>query len=123
MSRFQQEDRLASLEDRRRPDGRDRRDSARHLPMNRHAEIMWGPAESAPTAPAQLIDISRSGAAVIVGDPPPAGTLRLSLGAERTIWVEADVVAIEPVTESSHRLRLRFRTPCPDDFLKAAILD
>jgi hypothetical protein len=89
----------------------------------RKARIAWRAGAQEKVVHARLIDISRVGAALTTATPPPEGTLvRVRLaGSTPTPWIEADVLGVEPL-DGAHRVRLRFRDPCPTIMLKSAVL-
>jgi hypothetical protein len=65
-----------------------------------------------------LVNISRSGALIDAGNPPPRGTpilLRIDWPV-RTDWVDAIVVRDDPES----RVGVRFTRACADDLLLAA---
>jgi hypothetical protein len=77
-------------------------------------------------ARARPIDISRGGA-FLVADTWPAGSppavIRIALaGPWPTDWVGATVVEITRAPDGLHHLRVAFRRPCPDGFLRAAFM-
>ncbi len=59
-----------------------------------------------------------------MAEPPPANiSLRLRLlEPETTPFIEAVVLAVEPVGSTEFRVRLRFLEPCPGLFFKVAVL-
>ena len=91
---------------------------------SRPARLAWGEGEKGPSIRGRLVDISRAGAAMVATDAPPVLTrarLRL-VGREPTPWLEADVVGVESETPNRHKIRLKFKDPCPTYFLRVAVL-
>jgi hypothetical protein len=88
------------------------------------ARLTWVHGEKRQTIRGRLVDISRAGAALITaGLPPPKTHARIRLvGPEPTPWIEADVLGAEPESPTRHRVRLRFKEPCPTYFLRVAVL-
>ncbi len=88
------------------------------------ARLAWKASEPNRVVPARLINICRTGAALVVANPPPEGEvvlLRLMVE-EPTPWIEADVVGVESISPSKYRVRLKFLEFCPMLFLKSAVL-
>lgn len=101
-----------------------RRANYRHIPVERQAWITWKSRGKAKPVPAQLLDISRGGAAVEVdGEVPPNNPLLLGLvGPHATEeFLEATVVRFVATPSGDHRLHLAFTRPCPEDLLKRAV--
>jgi hypothetical protein len=113
---------LGFLRTRPRAVGEAFRSNPRHS-ARRRARISWYEGEQARTCKARLIDIGRMGAALTTGNPPPRlAMVRVRLvGSTPTPWIEGDVVGIEP-TDGIYRVRVKFREPCPNVLLKAAVL-
>ena len=88
------------------------------------ARLSWTDGEKRQTVRARLVDISRAGAAVITASVPPVqvrACLRL-VGPEPTPWIEAEILGVETDSPSRHRVRLKFREPCPTYLLRVAVL-
>jgi hypothetical protein len=103
--------------------GEDHRTNPRHESSER-ARLAWKDGEKSRVIPARLLNICRTGAALVVATPPPEAVpvlIRL-MGEEPTPWIEADVVGVESLRESRHRVRLKFHEFCPNLFLKSAVL-
>ena len=86
--------------------------------------LCWESAGRSRTVRCRLIDISRAGAALITAvEPPrvPRAMLRLK-DREDTPWLEAEVLGSEPIGKGRHRVRIKFADPCPDFFLRVAVL-
>jgi hypothetical protein len=103
--------------------GEGHRTNPRHESSAR-ARLAWKDGEKSRVVPARLLNICRTGAALVVATPPPEAVpvlIRL-MGEEPTPWIEADVVGVESLRESRHRVRLKFHEFCPNLFLKSAVL-
>src|SRR4051794_8149654 len=113
---------LGFLRARPRPVGRDFRANPRHE-SDARARIAWNQGLRSRAVRADFIDIGRLGAALRTADPPPQGALiRVRLvGEHPTPWIEAEVLAVEPLDEGQHRVRLKFLESCPTVLLKAAV--
>jgi hypothetical protein len=88
------------------------------------ARLTWSQGEKRQTIRGRLVDISRAGAALITSAlPPPDVRVQIRLvGSEPTPWIEADVLGNERESSTRHRVRLKFREPCPTYFLRVAVL-
>jgi hypothetical protein len=79
---------------------------------------------AAPQLFALLLDISQTGAAIALDRVFRSGEgvwLRLE-GQDSTNWTAAEVVGVTTTTRGPHLVRLAFRSPCPFETLRAAIL-
>ena len=91
---------------------------------SRPARLSWTDGVECRIIRGRLVDISRAGAALIVGERAPVkirARLRL-VGREPTPWIEADILGIEPDAPDRYKIRLRFIEPCPTYFLRVAVL-
>lgn len=88
------------------------------------ARLCWVEGGKTRTIRCRLIDISRAGAALLTTvDPPQTPHARLRLkGRETTPWIESEVLGSEAMGADRHRVRLKFADPCPDVFLRIAVL-
>lgn len=86
--------------------------------------LQWEEAGRSRTIRCRLVDISRAGAALLTAvEPPHVAKARLRLvGRETTPWLEAEVLGSDRVETGRHRVRLKFADPCPDYFLRVAVL-
>ncbi|HMB06682.1 MAG TPA: PilZ domain-containing protein, partial [Isosphaeraceae bacterium] len=78
------------------------------------ARLAWKGGEKSCIVPARLLNICRTGAALVVATPPPEAVpvlIRLMVE-EPTPWIEADVVGVEPLRASRYRVRLKFHELC-----------
>jgi hypothetical protein len=101
-----------------------RRACPRHAPWEQHAWLAWKTPHSIHRIPAQLLNISRGGAAVEVNSDIPADqVLSFGLGhADATAsLVTATVVRVVTARADAHRVHLAFTTECPDAILKRAL--
>jgi hypothetical protein len=88
------------------------------------ARLSWSEGEKSRSVRARLIDISRAGAALLTVEAPPLNAharIRL-VGREPTPWIEADILGVDPELRNRHKVRLKFREPCPTYFLRVAVL-
>jgi PilZ domain len=114
---------LGFLRSRPKAVGESHRTNSRHESSAR-ARLAWNEGEKRRVVPARLLNISRTGAALVVATPPPEAVpvlIRL-MGEEPTPWIEAEVVGVESLRESRSRVRLKFLEFCPNLFLKSAVL-
>lgn len=88
------------------------------------ARLSWNEGEKNREVPARLINICRTGAALLVASPPPeSATVLLRLLDEApTPWIEAAIIGVEPIRSSRYRVRIKFHEFCPAIFLKCAVL-
>ena len=104
---------------------RNRRGTTRYNVNPEHeACLAWPKDDGHAFAEAKIQDLSQSGARVVVDVvAPQSGHVWLRLSApESTDWVEATIVRIKiDRWHCRSELRIRFDTPCPYDFFKAAI--
>ena len=107
-----------------KPAGRDFRTNPRH-DSSATIEISWDDGRKTVTSRGHLINLSRLGAALVVPGPPPV-TKRLLVrldGEVSTPWMEGEVLGIDSHERRKYRVRMRFTEPCPNVFLKAAVLE
>ncbi len=114
---------LGPLRGRRRGSGEWRRTHPR-LVSSTPACLSWTEDETTWYVPARLVNICRTGAALITTEPlsaPQTVSVRLT-GEEPTQWIEAELLGVERKEMGNYRVRVKFRRLCPDSFLQAAIL-
>ncbi|CAN5880569.1 hypothetical protein BH23PLA1_BH23PLA1_00290 [soil metagenome] len=120
------DDLLMFLRSRPKPPGQDFRSNPRRG-CEVDARIAWKDGSRKHSNPAQLMDIGRFGAALLMHEPPPKGaSVRLRIVAyEKTPWIEAEVLEVAPSPDGigkPMRVRLQFPEPCPTVLLKVAAL-
>ena len=106
-----------------------RRCSNRFEPVRREARLRWHGDSALDLGSAGhfalLLDIGMGGASIAI-DRLPAGSseavwLRLEAEAAPE-WSEAVIVEVTPTAEGPYLVRLAFRSPCPIDTIRTAVL-
>ncbi len=88
-------------------------------------EVTWVEGKAWRAVSARLLDISKGGAGLLARSAPPVtrfARLRFVEG-EGSPWVEAEILGVEQVKPSRHRIRLRFVDPCPSFLLRLAVFE
>jgi hypothetical protein len=101
----------------------DRRDWHRQTARDTDATLSWQQDDGPQSHPAQLLDISGGGVALLIGRVPPRGrVLCLRLRSLENIPVEGRVVdAKHHHKPGKHLIRIRFTAECPTAFFERAV--
>jgi hypothetical protein len=88
------------------------------------AMLAWQEGPTERRVPARLVDISRSGSALLVEEAPAADQavrVRLDAPGFRS-WIEEETLGVGPGPDGMSRVRLKFREAGPAALLEAAVL-
>jgi hypothetical protein len=101
----------------------DRRKMVRHDVADREIWVAWWVGDEFGAVPGRLVNLSRSGAMVVLGDRPPR---------DQPVWfykevdgvltcVRGELVGMIPAPAAGYRARFRFASPCPISLCEAAL--
>ncbi|MFO0954243.1 MAG: hypothetical protein U0835_24415 [Isosphaeraceae bacterium] len=102
---------------------RERRGAVRHDAVERDIWVGWWTGEHFGAVQGRLVNISRSGALIVMGSKPPKRQpiwLYKEVG-EALACVRAEVVGVTPAPSSEYTSRFRFAVPCPTILCQAAV--
>lgn len=108
-----------------KPDDADRRGARRHVAVMPEVWIGWWAGKEFETFYGRLLNLSRGGALVVLGEWPPKN---------QSIWVykhvgqaiacvRGEVVGATPAPFGSYAIRVRFAAPCPTSFCESAVCE
>jgi hypothetical protein len=105
------------------PSPDERRKSARYVPVLDRGHLGWWAGEDFQTAPAQVLNLSLGGAALLICGPPFQGrSVWVSIaGLEWAGWVAAQVVGTAPPEGKGQVVRLAFAEPLSYELFKTAV--
>lgn len=106
-------------------DNSDRRGARRHVAVEPEVWVGWWSGDEFGTVYGRLLNLSRGGALVIMGEWPPKS---------QPIWVykqvgpaiacvRGEVAGATPAPLGAYAVRFRFSAPCPTTFCEAAVCE
>jgi tRNA A-37 threonylcarbamoyl transferase component Bud32 len=93
----------------------DRRKEPRYIPVNNRAYLSWWQGDTFQTAQADIENLSRSGAAALLGELPPDvnAVWVCFVDARRRGWYSAEVVGVGHHGDGTQRIRIALTHPLP----------
>ena len=106
-------------------DNSDRRGARRHDAVEPEVWVGWWTGDDFGTSYGRLLNLSRGGALVVMGEWPPKNQpiwVYKHVGAA-IACVRGEVVGSTPAPFGSYAVRFRFSAPCPTTFCEAAVCE
>lgn len=106
-------------------DDDDRRASRRHVAVRPEVWVGWWSGESFGTIEGKLLNISRGGALIVLGEWPPKRApmyLYKDVG-DSIACVRGEVISVVPAPRGMYAARVRFAAPCPTPICEASVCE
>jgi hypothetical protein len=103
----------------------DRRSSRRHVVVRPEIWVGWWAGENFGTIDGKLLNISRGGALILLGEWPPKRVpvyVYKDVG-EAIACVRGEVIGVIPAPRGMYAARFRFAAPCPTSICEASVCE